>query len=252
MLSLAKDARHDDRLSLFEDKRGACCTPTPVETQQLGLGRVHEPDLPSGVHLREEYLYSARTRKLVSQARINTSSRASASVNRQVADLVVGLPAGSGDGGERGWSARLVDGQLRLWSQALFFIRRSFRCGGATPLSVIGTVSVKENARPGEIIRALVGPGVATLTSPQAPATRPRSAELAACGSAPASWVSMYAVAKIRPLLQALESLTATRCSMDRVTEERPTDPVEPPPENLRLALAQGDAGSPGQARRVA
>ena len=40
--------------------------------------------------------------------------------------------------------------------------------------------------------------------------------------------------------LQALESLTATRCSIDRVTEERPTDPVNLL-RDLRLALAQGD-----------
>ena len=155
-------------------------------------------------------------------------------MNRQVADLVVGLGR---FGDDEGLVSGLVDGQLRLWSGALgdWVV---LPVGGATPLSVVAhDVEGERQAR--EIIRAFVGPGVATLTSPQAPASEAEERRLAASGVHRVLGLDVRR-GQDQALLQALESLTATRCSIDRVTEERPTDPVNLL-RDLRLALAQGD-----------
>ena len=84
----------------------------------------------------------------------------------QVADLVVGLSRFKRD---QMLIAGLVDGQLRLWSGALgdWVV---LPIGAATPFSVVAhDVEGERQAR--EIIRAFVGPGIATLTGSQAPAS---------------------------------------------------------------------------------
>ena len=152
----------------------------------------------------------------------------------QVADLVVGL---SRFGDDEGLVSGLVDGQLRLWSGALgdWVV---LPIGAATPFSVVAhDVEGERQAR--EIIRAFVGPGVATLTNPEAPASEAEERRLAASGVHRVLDLDVRR-GQNQAFLQALESLTATRCSIDRVTEERPTDPVNLL-RDLRLALAQGD-----------
>ena len=150
-----------------------------------------------------------------------------------MAELVVGLGR---FGDDEGLVSGLVDGQLSLWSGVLgdWVV---LPISGATPFSVVAhDVEGERQAR--EIIRAFVGPGVATLT-PQTPASEAERRRLEASG------VHRVVGLEVQPghsqaFLQALESLTATRCSIDRVTEERPTDPVNLL-RDLRLALAQGD-----------
>lgn len=152
----------------------------------------------------------------------------------RVADLVVGLGR---FGDDEGLVSGLVDGQLRLWSGALgdWVV---LPIGGATPFSVVAhDVEGERQAR--EIIRAFVGPGIATLTGPQAPASEAEERRLAASGVHRVLGLDVHR-GQHQALLQALESLTATRCSIDRVAEERPTDPVNLL-RDLRLALAQSD-----------
>ena len=151
-----------------------------------------------------------------------------------MANLVVGL---SRFGDDEGLVSGLVDGQLRLWSGALgdWVV---LPIGAATRFSVLAhDVEGERQAR--EIIRAFVGPGVATLTNPEAPASEAEERRLAASGVHRVLGLDARR-GQNQALLYALESLTATRCSIDRVTEERPTDPVNLL-RDLRLALAQGD-----------
>ena len=151
-----------------------------------------------------------------------------------MADLVVGL---SRFGDDEGLVSGLVDGQLRLWSGALgdWVV---LPIGAATRFSVLAhDVEGERQAR--EIIRAFVGPGVATLTNPEAPASEAEERRLAASGVHRVLGLDVRR-GQNQALLYALESLTATRCSIDRVTEERRTDPVNLL-RDLRLALAQGD-----------
>jgi hypothetical protein len=151
-----------------------------------------------------------------------------------VADLVVGL---SRFGDDEVLVSGLVDGQLKLWSGALgdWVV---LPIGAATRFSVLAhDVEGERQAR--EIIRAFVGPGVATLTVPEEPVSEAEERRLAASGVHRIVGLNVQH-GQNRAFLYALESLTATRCSSDRVTEERPTDPVNLL-RDLRLALAQGD-----------
>lgn len=151
-----------------------------------------------------------------------------------MADLVVGLGR---FGDDEGLVSGLVDGQLSLWSGALgdWVV---LPIGGATPFSVVAhDVEGERQAR--EIIRAFIGPGIATLTDPQGPASEAEERRHAASGVRRVLGLDVHR-GQHQAFLQALESLTATRCSIDRVTEERPTDPVSLL-RDLRLALAQGD-----------
>lgn len=151
-----------------------------------------------------------------------------------MADLVVGL---SRFGDDEGLVSGLVDGQLKLWSGALgdWVV---LPIGAATRFSVLAhDVEGERQAR--EIVRAFVGPGVATLTVPEEPVSEAEERRLAASGVHRVVGLNVQH-GQNRAFLYALESLTATRCSIDRVTEERPTDPVNLL-RDLRLALAQGD-----------
>jgi hypothetical protein len=155
-------------------------------------------------------------------------------VSENLADLIVKLGR---FGGDQGRVAGLVDGQLRRWSGALgdWVV---LPIGGATPFSIVAhDVEGERQAR--EIIRAFVGPGVATLTGPQAPASDAEERRLVALGVRRVLGLEVCP-GQQQTFLQALESLTATLCSIDRVAEERPTDPVNLL-RDLRLALAQGD-----------
>jgi hypothetical protein len=155
-------------------------------------------------------------------------------VSGQLADLVVGL---SRFGDNEGLVSGLVDGQLRLWSGALgdWVV---LPIGPTTRFSVLAhDVEGERQAR--EIIQAFVGPGVATLNNPEAPASESEERRLAASGVHRILGLDVRR-GQNEALLYALESLTATRSSIDRVTEERPTDPVSLL-RDFRLALAQGD-----------
>ena len=152
-----------------------------------------------------------------------------------MADLVAGLHR---FGADQLLVEGLVDGQRRLWSGSLgdWVV---VPIGATTPFSVVARdVEGERQAR--EIVRAFVGPGVATLVGPLAPTSDAEERRLANAG------VSRVLGLEVRPgkqqaLLRALEALTAARCSIDRVKEERPTDPVNLL-RDFRLALAQGDS----------
>jgi len=152
-----------------------------------------------------------------------------------VADLVVDL---SRFGDDEGLVNGLVDGQLKLWSGAVgdWVV---LPIGAATNLSVVAhDVEGERQAR--EIIRAFVGPGIARLTNPEVPVREAEERRLAASGVHRVLGLDVCH-GQNQAFLSALESLTATRCSIDRVPEERPTDPVNLL-RDLRLALAQGDS----------
>jgi hypothetical protein len=90
---------------------------------------------------------------------------------------------------------------------------------------------------------------VATLAEPRRPDDEAEERRLADAG------VNRLLALEVRHeqyqlFLKGLEALTATRCSIDRVVEELPTDPVNLL-RDFRLALAQGD-GSTAEERFVA
>jgi hypothetical protein len=155
-------------------------------------------------------------------------------VSGHVADLVADLRQ---FGREQPLVEGLVDGQLRLWSGSLgdWVV---LPIGAATPFSVVARdIEGERQAR--EIVRAFVGPGVATLVGPQAPASDAEERRLEDSGVSRVLGIEML-VGQGQALLYALEALTATRSSIDRVAEERPTDPVNLL-RDFRLALAQAD-----------
>ena len=150
------------------------------------------------------------------------------------ADLVADL---SRFGGDQPLVEGLVDGQLRLWSGSLgdWVV---LPIGSATAFAVVARdVEGERQAR--EIIRAFVGPGIATLVGSDWPASDPEERRLADAGVSRVLGLEVR-TGQYQAFLKDLEALTATRCSIDRVVEERPTDPVNLL-RDFRLALAQGD-----------
>jgi phosphatidylserine/phosphatidylglycerophosphate/cardiolipin synthase-like enzyme len=69
LLSLAKDARHDERLSIFEDQHNWLHTKSIVADDFALVGSMNLTF--TGVHLREEYLELRTDQEFVSQARLD-------------------------------------------------------------------------------------------------------------------------------------------------------------------------------------
>lgn len=69
LLSLAKDARHDDRLAVFEDEQNMLHAKSIVADDYALVGSMNLTF--SGVHLREEYIGLSTDQEFVSQARID-------------------------------------------------------------------------------------------------------------------------------------------------------------------------------------